>query len=315
MCDQIFQLFHDADALLYRNACAAEQTHYRAFYKNKDLGEVFRYKKDYYAYVKEQREEHQPYFSCEPEVKDLGADIAYSSIDKAILFARKKVGAKRMKFYLTDENKSNFRYDLATILPYKDNRSQEKPKYYHHCMDYIISEWGGEVVIGEEADDAVAQAQMFHLNRLWSGEDASDEDITCIAHIDKDINMVPGWHYHYKTGEVYWVSALEGLRFFYNQILTGDKQVDNIPGLFHMTGVKATAKVKKPLQELETAEEMYAYVLGVYKKYLPEEEMLLDEDGDPYPSPLPPAEVVVNEIGNLLYMRTERGVPWTPPSL
>lgn len=314
--DNITQLFHDADALLYRNACAAQQIHYHLYYKGDDMGKVFRYKKDFVTYVKEQKEKDQKFYSVQPVEKLLDVGIAFSAIDKAIYYARKMTGAKKMEFFLTDENKSNFRYDLATILPYKGTRKQERPHYYHDCQKYLIDKWGAVIVMGEEADDAVCQAQLVHYNQLMS-ESSSDYDVTCIAHIDKDINMVPGWHYHYTDAKTYWVSELEGLRFFYTQMLTGDKQVDNIPGLHHITKKMATAKIKKVIQTMTTAEEMYDYVYSIFDKNKPDSltvSKLEDDEVVPEIIDYPGTDKILLEIGNLLYMRKERGVSWSLPT-
>jgi hypothetical protein len=312
MINRISTVFHDADALLYRNACAAVKTHYRAIYKGKDLGKVFEKKVDYNKWVKEQPESKQKFYRAEPEVHDRGAAAAYASVDKAIGFCRKKIGASNQFFYLTDDDKSNFRYEFATILPYKGNRNQEKPKYYYHVMEYLIDHWNAEVIYGEEADDKVAQEQYLRLNR-FKGEDYNDTDITCIAHIDKDIDMVEGYHYDYSSGKIYWVDEVSALRHFYTQLLTGDKQTDNIAGLYQLTGHQARKPLKDPIQELTTEEEMYHYVKSVYTSFWPEEGIkATDSEGDVITLDYT-VEDVLYELGNLLWMRRERGVMWKPP--
>ena len=66
-----------------------------------------------------------------------------------------------------------------------------------------------------EADDALALAQT---------------DKTAIATIDKDLLMVVGRHYNYVKQTWQDVTANGGTRFFYKQMLTGDR-VDNIIGI------------------------------------------------------------------------------------
>jgi hypothetical protein len=41
---------------------------------------------------------------------------------------------------------------------------------------------------------------------------------------------VAGWHYNFVKKDKYYVTAEEGMRFFYRQILTGDR-ADNIQGI------------------------------------------------------------------------------------
>ena len=65
-------------------------------------------------------------------------------------------------------------------------------------------------------------------------------------------------------------------RFFYTQLLTGDA-TDNIPGLFKRLGRKVTAAIKEPLEEMDTPEEMYAYVRQVYSDAYDKVGMCLDD--------------------------------------
>ena len=74
--------------------------------------------------------------------------------------------------------------------------------------------------------------------------------------IDKDFNQVAGWHYNFVKKEKYYVSEQEGLRFFYKQILMGDK-ADNIVGIKGVGPVKAD----KMLAEATTEPEMLAVCL------------------------------------------------------
>lgn len=131
----------------------------------------------------------------------------------------------------------NFREQVATILPYKGNRPQRKPKYYKELRNYLVDVHGCEVIHGREADDALATAQ-------WAAKDRS----TVICTIDKDLDMVPGWHYNWVRNEIYDVPlAYANMRLFY-QMLEGDR-TDNIPGI-HMVGPKTIAKLFADCTEL-----------------------------------------------------------------
>ena len=60
--------------------------------------------------------------------------------------------------YLTDSG-SNFRLDIATILPYKGNRSgTEKPPLWKGLREYLMEAYPDQVteVVGIEADDQLA---------------------------------------------------------------------------------------------------------------------------------------------------------------
>lgn len=151
-------------------------------------------------------------------------------------------GCKEYHLYLT--GKGNFREDIATIKPYKGNRSG-KPKLYKQMREWLQWKYQAEVVEGMEADDALA------IEQTKSG------DSTVICSRDKDLRIVEGWHYGYSCGKqpefpMRWIDKLGyldliekvspktgkstfegkggGLSFFYFQMLLGDS-TDNIQGV------------------------------------------------------------------------------------
>lgn len=177
------------------------------------------------------------------------------------------------KVYLT--GKDNFRFDIAKSFPYKGNRKDnEKPIHFYHVREYLVDEWGAIVSKGEEADDLIA----IEATRL--GPD------TVVASVDKDMLQIPCKHFNFTNGNWNDVSEWEGLKFFYTQILTGDR-ADNIVGLYRVGPVKA----KKMLEGCETEEDLWQQVLKAY-----------DNDIDR-----------VIENARLLWLRRREGELWEPP--
>lgn len=193
-------------------------------------------------------------------------------VKKTVKDMQKKFDTDNVKIYLTANDKSNFRYKLATIKPYKGNRDPKinpkappKPHYYSAIRRYIEGTYNCTVVKGMEADDALGIHQMKHI------DDPFFETIICS--IDKDLDMIPGLHYNFVTDTLYRVSDPgtlslsenhkkirgEGLKWFYAQMLMGDS-ADNIPGLSGFGPVK----VYETLKECETEEQMWVKVQGVY---------------------------------------------------
>jgi 5'-3' exonuclease len=156
---------------------------------------------------------------------------------------------KNAEYYLT--GKGNFREEIATIKKYKGNRDpNHKPKYYKEIRDYLLTVVEATLCEGYEADDAMAMAQ-------WAKPDRS----TCIVSIDKDLNMIPGWHFNWISGELYDVGLEEANRNFYLQMLIGDT-TDNIPGI---KGIgKATAPKLLPARAGEAS--WQATVKNLYQK-------------------------------------------------
>ena len=121
------------------------------------------------------------------------------------------------QLYLTGTG--NFRHDYAVTAPYKGNRkSRPAPRLLRDIRQHLIEQWGAVVVEGEEADDAIAIAAT------------ALGDYAIMASIDKDFDQIGGTHYDFIKNREYYVTEVEGLKFFYQQIITGDA-IDNIIGV------------------------------------------------------------------------------------
>lgn len=177
------------------------------------------------------------------------------------------------KLFLT--GKDNFRNNIAITAVYKGNRTAPKPEHLPALRQHMMQEWGAVVVEGQEADDAIAIAAT------------SFKEECVIASVDKDLDQIAGWHYNFVKKQGYHITAEEGMRSFYKQILTGDA-ADNIIGLQGIGPVKA----EKILNELITEEELYAACVAAY-------------EGD---------EERVLENAKLLWLRRSEGQQWQPPT-
>ena len=199
--------------------------------------------------------------------------------------------------------KGNFRYEKAKKKPYKGNRKDVvKPWHFENircyleaCYECITSEDG-------EADDELAIAQ-------------TDKTVICTR--DKDLRMVPGWHYGWECGlqpefHLQWVEEFgellpiyktsirkgkevtylelkgTGLMWFYAQLLMGDS-TDDIPGCPKIGPKKAYEALKECRTEQHLYSRCKAFYQGVYEEHwedeLEEQAHLLwmvrerDEDG------------------------------------
>lgn len=137
--------------------------------------------------------------------------------------------ASSYEIWLTGPN--NFR---NLVYPeYKANRiGAWRPRHEKACRAFLVEEWGADISDGCEADDMVGVKQT---------------DNTIIAHIDKDIDMIPGWHYNWeltrkgtivRPAKKYYISPEEALRNFCYQLIVGDT-VDNIKGVQGLGPAKA----------------------------------------------------------------------------
>ncbi len=143
-----------------------------------------------------------------------------------------KTSSDSYQIYLTEGR--TFRYDLATVKPYKGNRKDHKPWHFKNLKAYMVGSLGARLVTNIEADDQLA---IDHL--------VDKETIICSR--DKDLRQVPGLFFSWELGrqpqfgptmiteegslslEKGKLSGM-GFAFFCAQVLMGDA-TDNIPGL------------------------------------------------------------------------------------
>ena len=152
-----------------------------------------------------------------------------------------------LECYLT--GKGNFRYEVAKTAPYKGNRSDVvKPTNLPAAREHLINKWGAVVSQGEEADDLIGIASV-----------QGDPETTVVVTIDKDMMQLPCWNWNFVKNEWHKVTEDEGRKFFYTQILTGDR-ADNILGIHRVGPVKAA----KMLDGLTTEEELYQACVKAY---------------------------------------------------
>lgn len=170
-------------------------------------------------------------------------------------------GATHYRIFLTGEG--NFRKDVAKLCKYKGKRElrpaeMRRPYHYETLRTALIERYGAEVCHGEEADDALGRAVGFYT------ETEGEYSIPCICTNDKDLRQIPGYHYDFTHPErgIQTVSELEGIKYFYHQLLTGDTADDiiGIPGI-------GPAKADKILSGAETEQECEERVVKEYIKF------------------------------------------------
>lgn len=252
--------------------------------------------------------------------------IAISNVKNMLEKIFKETDADEYEVYLT--GKGNFREDIATILPYKGNRDPKaKPYYYDELKNYLIKKHGAVVINGMEADDALAIAQYEDYEKVKGRKNKCG---TIICTVDKDLDIVPGWHCDFIKCIKYWVEPIDGLYNFYTQLLTGDS-TDNIQGLEQCSesirkkygirkstgcGPKAAEKV---LDGCFTEKEMHNRCFEAYREWEIEGLSLLDDE-DPTKLPMHKillvaddcAEKKLLENGRLLWMCRYEGELWCP---
>lgn len=165
---------------------------------------------------------------------------------------QRATSADEIKIFFSDSY--NYRDKIATIKPYKGNRTRNKPLHFDKIVKYIHDKYDTHFDYlyagGIEADDKLGIYQSL-LSPI------EGESVICT--IDKDLDMIPGWHYNWRKDKLYETTPEESLKLFYLQLLTGDP-VDNIQGI---PGV-GKKKAEDLLRGITDEETMYWLVLCAY---------------------------------------------------
>jgi DNA polymerase-1 len=175
--------------------------------------------------------------------------VATSRAERMVDGILEGTDADSFELWLTGSG--NFRFNYYP--EYKANRiGAIRPKWEPEVRQFLIDKFGAKLSEGCEADDMVGALQT---------------DSTIIAHIDKDINMIPGWHFHWgltRQGKVihephkYFITPDEAIYNFYYQMLVGDS-TDNIKGVPGIGPKKA-----KAILEGLSEQEMFEAVRDAY---------------------------------------------------
>lgn len=275
-------LLIDADIVLFRAGMAAEKNCWFLSVKG-EPPEQFQYKKD----ANDRLDELLPgiYSRKEGEDYQLWSERIVEPVENALQNTRTMLRGIRDGMEVTDfdvrlflSGGTNFRYAIAKTRPYKGNRDKaHRPTHEEAIRDFMIANYDTYVAVDEEADDMIGYEAM----RL--GDDA------CICTIDKDLNMIPGWHYNFVKQEKYYVNAEAAMTYFYTQLLTGDP-TDNIEGIKGMGPKKAY-----DLLNGKSLEDQWLEVMTCYAAKGP-------EDWEDY----------LREQGQLLWIRRDPGEIWEP---
>ena len=226
---------------------------------------------------------------------DLAKDKLIQKMEK--IFS--DLGTRKYKMFITHSKvKQNFRNEIATLMKYKGNRTQERPFWYGKMRTHLVEDWGAILVDGQEADDAIG------IEQYKIAAEKGNFDQTYIASIDKDLMILEGEHYHLDKHIITYISHEDGLKRFYGQLLTGDA-TDNIPGLVRCLKLQGREEEAKKLVYSRPgyikkyneycldhpASQCYNYVVGMYLHYEIQQK-------------------IIEEIGQLLWIRRKEGEMW-----
>ncbi len=272
---------YDADSLVYKAACVIQESPLLVTHKiNKRRKKEFKNVTEWKAFLKLNPGYDEQDFDVEqtPRLKEdvsHALHILKNSVEKIMTYSWVS------DFHLFVGGTNNFRKDIATILPYKGQRT-EKPLAYQACYDYLTMKYKSRLTIceGEEGEDGAVIATYPAYLEARKARD-KDKMTAVIASIDKDVRSAcPGWHFNYDKPEegLIWLTDKDVARNFCYQMLIGDRATDNIPGCTVLGDTTAEtygirkgkggigpAGADKILTGADTEKEMVRRVIEVYK--------------------------------------------------
>jgi len=171
-------------------------------------------------------------------IKDI---IETTDSTDALIFMK---GSNNFRF-ASDPEYKNTRKD--TIEPEIKERIE---KLYEYAREFCTEGTNGE------ADD---YCSIYAKEALDAGR------TYIVAHIDKDLNCIPGWHYNFRKKEFYFMDDSEAYRFLMMQVLTGDitDNIQGLRGIGEKTAIKLTKDTPNNL--------LWNKVVDIWKAKQPEE--------------------------------------------
>jgi len=173
-------------------------------------------------------QEDEPFEVCIIDADSLIYQIAYTTVspalakkalDKTINSIVETVIADSVHVFIKGRDNFRFKADplykanrVATIEPEIKDRID---KLYVYAREICVEGHMGE------ADDYCA---------IVASECAEEGRSYIVAHIDKDLDCIPGYHYNFKKQTFYEMTDHDAYRWVIKQLLTGDA-TDNIKGL------------------------------------------------------------------------------------
>jgi hypothetical protein len=182
-------------------------------------------------------------------------EIVKRRIDYFIRYTQDLVRCNTYRVFLSGSD--NFRKKVATLLPYKGNRSPDgRPLYFQEIRNYLFEEYFAETQEHLEADDQLGIAHMEKRDR-------KSNSVLCTQ--DKDLKMIPGVYFNpWKPNNgMHTITLEEANRNFFLQLLQGDS-TDNIPGIVGIGPVMA----RKLIPEGLSTSEMSSIVYEAYRQVI-----------------------------------------------
>lgn len=280
----------DGDEIVYKLSHQYQDVYWNVIYDSKPIYRC-KDKEDAVIFI-----DNDEVLSIEKEIVALPLDGLKHKVKELIGFITES--SKTTDVLIPFNGINNFRYNLATLLPYKGNREDIKPINFYKIKEFIEESYRTTSVDYLESDDILA-----HYGNL-------KYDSVVICSTDKDLKTVPSNNFDIMHNVCSIITEQEARYNFWYQILIGDS-TDNIPSPFNLGPVRA--KKILPTAGADYSDlDYYNAVVPEYLKYL-----LAKSNGEYYTKWYKDQYIdfILNEVGNLLWMKRDLGssLEWQVP--
>lgn len=300
-------LIIDADPIIYAAGFAAQGSTYEYVLEHAD-GRMEQYASaDGNAALKYLRE-HKPtvldkQVHVEAKPESFARQCAKTQLEAIIKAVKQRFETTDLNVEIYLSGPGNYRYNIATIAPYKGDRPPP-PVHYQVLRNYLSERWGAVVISGMEADDKVS----IRIREL-----TADGEPCCLATIDKDLDQVPGLHYNYQKHAFYVVDEWDAEWTFWKQCLSGDS-TDNIPGCYRLGEAKADKILTDCWEQWEDKNNREAWLEEVWWEIVRQYAKNMNTYPERYPKGMLSEDAAL-ETARLVFMQHYEGQLWNPPGV
>jgi len=168
----------------------------------------------------------QSAYSNRDQMNMLGVMAAKSKLDSLVQAVLEKVDCDYYLGFYGQPGTKNYRYDIATLKPYKDSRNKREEPWIDYfkpiLKNYMGERWGFIPVSDIEADDAVSIAYHQYKDTHDIILVFEDKDLKQIAYYSNNDILRYNPNRKHGANKIETISTLEGMKSFYLQTLQGE---------------------------------------------------------------------------------------------
>lgn len=284
----------DADYVKYSAAAACESRTVKVTHKDSGREKIFKNRTEFWGskaskdggYLAQINEGRDSPFTFEDFiVEDIQTPEPVENVlHLAKVMMESTIRATQCDTYVAYLGKGDsFRVERSTILKYKGQREDLlRPIYLDVVADYLVKNYGAEIITGIEADDRCVMDAFADKHSILAGVDkdyyGSPVNYLNLNHKDEGVIKCNQFGQLYQGNNK--VRGY-GRMFMYHQICSGDS-IDNYKANSASAVKSGEAASFKALRDCKTDAEAWAAMKALYQKLYPEPKVITGWRGDEF---------------------------------